>query len=118
MSAWASFENRPTIRAPTSGQANLKHHSLHTPVLEHAGATEDEVDNLPAPLLCCRQDFFNRRPGSTLKYEVLQVKVGAYAVCRCKQTTGSLLNAFICQAGVITFASTQPKNLADGDSDL
>src|SRR5579863_899144 len=71
------------------------------PVVEHAGATEDEVDNLPAALLCCRQDFFNPRPGSTLKYEVLQVKVGAYAVCRCKQTTGSLLNAFICQAGVI-----------------
>src|ERR1017187_7736081 len=52
-------------------------------------------------LLPGRQDFFNPCPGSTLKHEVLQVKFGACAICRCEQTTGSLLNALICQGGVV-----------------
>jgi hypothetical protein len=59
------------------------------------------VGNVPAALLCCRQDFFNPIPGSTLKHEVLQVKFGTDAIWGGKQTTGSLLNVLICQAGVI-----------------
>ena len=52
-------------------------------------------------LLSGWQDFFNPSPGSTLKHEVLQVKFGAYAICRCEQATGSLLNAFIRQVGLV-----------------
>src|ERR1035437_5833433 len=52
-------------------------------------------------LLSGWQDFLNSSPGSTLKHEVLQVKFGACAICRCEQTTSSLLNAFICQGGVV-----------------
>ena len=43
------------------------------------------------------QDFFNPNPRFTLKQEVLQVKLGASAICRCEQITGGLLNAFVCQ---------------------
>jgi hypothetical protein len=71
------------------------------PYVGYTDATEDEVGNLPTDLLCCRQDFFNPCPGSTLKHEVLQVKFRANEICGCKQTTCRLLNAFICQAGVI-----------------
>src|ERR1039458_4653564 len=52
-------------------------------------------------LLSGWQDFVNPSPGSTLKHEVLQVKFGACAICRCEQATGRLLNAFICQGGVV-----------------
>ena len=47
------------------------------------------------------QDFFNPNPRFTLKHEVLQVKLGASAICRCEQITGGLLNAFVCQGGVV-----------------
>src|ERR1017187_4341372 len=52
-------------------------------------------------LLSGWQDFLNPSPGPTLKHEVLQIKFGACAICRCEQTTGSLLNAFICQGDVV-----------------
>ena len=38
-----------------------------------------------------------------MKYDVPQVKLGAYAICRSKQITSSLLNPIICQTGVIKF---------------
>ena len=38
----------PSIRVPKSGQANRKRHSFLLPVVEAAGAIEDEVGNLPA----------------------------------------------------------------------
>ena len=48
-----------------------------------------------------------------MKHEVLQVKFSTCAICGCEQTTGSLLNAFICQGGVVKVRLDYPLGMGN-----